>query len=296
MRKQSSRRRQPWTPWFSLDARYAKKFNDLKYLDRPISIDLLIAFPLTLAAIIIGILAAFAIGAPDPWTRDFFSKYADPYYLIIMAFLLALTLIIAYKQYGYYYRIDGKGKEGIFVNNIRQVNYLETHMDWALAFVGALLFVFVLLPSFSWFMCLSFYSLLVVLRCFFTLSRPLFAQKQKEKGKTVTPWYEEWREPCIKTKKRGRDDDQYLVKPVLGGWILTHSVIAISSLAMGSILFVVSSHFEEPLLLFVSIAMVAVIVAEVFISGYNDWAYNTARHSERMRKYFNFLEKVASRL
>jgi hypothetical protein len=67
-----------------------------------------------------------------------------------------------------------------------------------------------------WFLVLSFYSLLVCLRCFYTLRREYYSERLIEEGNFVPIWY---------TEALHKSYNGYDVKPILRGWVISHSVI-----------------------------------------------------------------------
>jgi hypothetical protein len=182
--------------------------------------------------------AGFANVLSDSWARIFFSKREDFFYILAFGILMTLTVGIAKKQHDYYYKELGIGKEGIFINNIRQVNYLEDDLDLLLGISGILLFPFTIFPVF-WFLMLNVYSIFVVIRCVFTLGRKSLAQRLTKRGESVPTYYSELKYP--ETRKRHHDEIQYKVRVVLGGWIITHSVIALSAITIFSFFFLKKS-------------------------------------------------------
>lgn len=180
-------------------------------------------------ATFLAIILHFISILPDPWTKRFLVAYnKDVSYFIAPIILALLTFAMLYKQYSYYYSDELLGKQGIFKKSIKQVNPRERSIDILLALFGASLFPMTLLPIF-WFLMLSFYSFLVILRCFFTLRRPIYAKKLKGEEEPIDRWYYEALEKL--------HNNVYTVKLVLGGWIVTHSLVLCYSFSVFLLLY-----------------------------------------------------------
>ena len=203
-------------PWSVTPFRGIKKFEKLPYLKENDAFTFLS----------IGVTGAFILSWQvlvnlDPWAKTFWSYNELDNYFIVAFLLTLVTLLIAWKQYGYYYWTIGIGKQGLFKGSVKQVNWCEKSLDILLAFSGGLLLFFSGLPIY-WFLMLSVYSLIVLLRCSVTISRKYFYEKLKNEGIEVPEWY-------IKTLEK-KHNKNWVVKYVLCGWIISHGVISLYSL------------------------------------------------------------------
>lgn len=197
----------------------------------------------SLAALTASLIGVFVISWSifsklDPWAKIIWGNGTPDTYWISVLLLLFFTGRIGWKQWCYYYKEGGIGKEGIFIKSIRQVNNREAVMDIFLAICGGMLFFFCFFPI-CWFMALTIYSLLVVLRSYFTLQRKYYQKKLEElkhEGKLeenikTKTWYEEL----------NKEHNGLIVKFVLRGWVGTHSIIALYSLI---VFLIFIYHFE----------------------------------------------------
>jgi hypothetical protein len=121
---------------------------------------------------------------------------------------------------------------------------------------GVLLFSFFLFPIF-WFLILSVYSVLVVIRCLFTLLRKTFAKFLETQGTYVPRYYS----AALDQTYHGG----YIVKFVLSGWLVTNCVLAVSSFTAFGLLYFYffsltklpySGHFIVFLMLLAAILLV----------------------------------------
>jgi hypothetical protein len=110
----------------------------------------------------------------DPWTKDFLLG-KDTIFPLVSLFLLGVTSFVFLKQWGYYYLIEGGGKQGIIARKIKTVNHLEKTMDMLLAIYGALLFPMSVFPL-QWLFFFMLYAFLVAFRSGVTLMRKTFSQ------------------------------------------------------------------------------------------------------------------------
>lgn len=117
----------------------------------------------------------------DKWT-----SIHSPWKWALVVVLFILTVLIAIKQWSYYYG-QGNGKAGFFANTCGCFNDREETLDIVLSFWGGLLFVSaVTMPSY-WLFLIALYSSLVVLRCWVTLKRKTYAAIWNRKGETSGP-------------------------------------------------------------------------------------------------------------
>jgi hypothetical protein len=186
----------------------------------------------------------------DPWTRDFLLG-KDNIFPIASLFLLGVTIFVFLKQWGYYYLVEGGGKQGIIAGEIKTVNHLEKSMDMMLAIFGALLFPLSAFPL-QWLLFFAIYTLLVALRCFLTLLRKTFygwlkygnplervsarlrrslGRKPQERKKIdVKNWYYD------SLNFNYRKKENLKVKFVLTGWVISDLIFAGTSLMLYVIL------------------------------------------------------------
>ena len=155
-------------------------------LNRDLSL-LVFAIPvgIALGSYVPGVVSFFNanIAIWDPWTTEH-SRWKWALSII----LFVLTGLMAIKQWSYYYRL-GSGKAGFFVETCGCFNDREEALDIALSFWGGLLFLSALrMPSY-WLLLSALYSGLVVLRCWVTLRRKMYATIWSERGEESGPRY-----------------------------------------------------------------------------------------------------------
>lgn len=170
----------------------------------------------------------------DPWAKIWWVSKQPDFYLCSLPVLALITFYIAYKQWSYYYNEDERHlKKGIFVGAIRQVNPRERNMDILLSFIGGVFMISsVTLPT-LWFFMTFLYSIFVIGRCFFTLRRKHYSKKLNY---SVPDWYDD----IFNREFKGLN-----VTSVLGGWIITHSLIGLFSFLSFIFLFLYFGYISK---------------------------------------------------
>lgn len=146
--------------------------------------------------------------------------------------LLATTVFIGLKQWAYYYG-NGSPKDGIFVEKVRQASQREMITDCALSVFGGFLGGVCFLPSY-WFLSFAFYCSLVILRCYFALMRPRYANKAIRRGEEV---------PAFIGESIEATHNNISVKGILAGWIVSDIVYILYSIIAFILCFFVLSEF-----------------------------------------------------
>jgi hypothetical protein len=144
--------------------------------------------------------------------------------LIAWWFVVGLTFLttvaFGYKQWSYYKRDSGVGKEGIFVRTVGMVNRREEMLDLILCGLGGLLLGVSHLPS-VWLVVLAFYSAAVAVRAQLVRWRPVYYERLERQGVHVPPLYRRFE--C--------SHNGYWVPAVMLGWVYVHTAIAVTAVA-----------------------------------------------------------------
>lgn len=151
----------------------------------------------------------------DPiWSLSLISGDSGKIMIILIGIMITISIIFAFKQYEYYYgESNERGKKsGVFKRNIKEINRAERFVDIILATMGGVLFSSSLLPTF-WFLTLSIYSLVCIIRFYITLRRDHYIRRTK---KRFLDFY-------YKTTERKHNGMK--VKELLLGWIISFTVL-----------------------------------------------------------------------
>lgn len=173
----------------------------------------------------------------------------------LLAALLLLTARFSYKQWCYYFRKSGVGKEGIFVQTIGIVNRLEETTDIILSFWGGLLLASSTLP-YIWIIVLSCYTFIVFLRSLFILLRTNFSIILSNKGVSCPVQY---------SSSLNQYHNDYWVPAVLWGWLIIHGSTTIISVIIAVSFFAAKNIYSTTGSVILLIGSVITLMGALFL-------------------------------
>ena len=239
---------------FDLYPYKVSSFDELPFLEKELS--RACAFIATPVATLLtsAVILSDRRGSDPIWKISATSDISVKMFIILVATLLFFSILFAFKQYEYYYgESDEPGKKsGVFRRKIKEINRAERLVDIILATTSGLLFSFSLLPTF-WFLVLSIYSLVCVIRFYITLKRNYFISRLKKK---LRPFY-------YKTMERKHNGMK--VKDILCGWII--SFVILGSIGLSTFVFLMISTISGYYNLMIAFILLALTFGFSFFFG-----------------------------